>query len=403
MPSNQFSPVRRCAPVLASLILLATIGCREDADSPLGPRQETALATAPALPFSQVSGGAFHNCGVTTAGQAYCWGGNTYGQLGNGTTSHTLAPVAVAGRLRFRHVSVGYDHTCGLTTEDRVYCWGLNMWGQVGDGTKGEDNWRTVPTAVTGGRRFRQVRAGWSHTCAITRSNVSFCWGYNGNGQLGDGTMTAAGRAAPVRVLGGLSWKQLSGGAEHTCGVTQADQVYCWGLNDKGQLGIGNTARRLQPVPVSGGRQFRQVDAGGFHTCAVTTANLAYCWGLNFRGALGDGTTTDRLTPGAVAGQRRFDHVNAGAYHTCGVTMTGRGFCWGLNGNGRIGDGTVVDRLTPMRLGTDLELRQIGAGQDHTCGVTAGGTAYCWGANGGRIGDGTTRNRLWPTAVVAPL
>jgi alpha-tubulin suppressor-like RCC1 family protein len=95
--------------------------------------------------------------------------------------------------------------------------------------------------------------------------------------------------------------------------------------------------------------------------------------------------------------------VNAGAYHTCGVTMTGRGFCWGLNGNGRIGDGTLVDRLTPMRLGTDLELRQIGAGQDHTCGVTAGGTAYCWGANGGRIGDGTTRNRLWPTAVVAPL
>jgi alpha-tubulin suppressor-like RCC1 family protein len=182
--------------------------------------------------------------------QAYCWGGNTFGQLGNGTTTHSVVPVAVLGGLRFRHVNVGYDHTCGLTTDNLAYCWGLNMWGQIGDGTKGSDNWRTIPTAVVGGRRYRMVRAGWSHTCAISMLDVAWCWGFNGNGQLGDGTTTAEGRAKPVRVLGSQVWKQLSGGAEHTCGVTTADQAYCWGLNDRGQLGIGNTTRRLQPAPV---------------------------------------------------------------------------------------------------------------------------------------------------------
>ena len=400
---------RRRAPMLASALLAVALGCREDAESPTGPQTEPTLATdaaAAALSFAQVSTGGFHSCGVTTDGRAYCWGGNDKGQLGNGTIDvwHTAgkAPSAVVGGLRFSHVSAGYEHSCGVTTDDRVYCWGFNFWGQVGDGTKGEDNWRLTPTAVAGGRRFRQVRAGWSHTCAITRSDVAFCWGYNGNGQLGDGTTTTAGRATPVRVLGGLQWRQLGGGAEHTCGVTQSDQVYCWGLNDRGQLGNGTTGRRLKPVPVSGGRQFQQVDAGGFHTCAVSTANLAYCWGLNFEGALGDGTTIERLTPGAVAGLRRFDHLNAGAYHTCGVTMAGRGFCWGSNDQGQLGDGTLTRRLTPVRLGIALELRQVAASNLHTCSVTTGNRAYCWG-NGGLLGDGTNMRRTLPVPVAAPM
>ena len=398
---------RRMLPLLlATVVLGAGLGCGEDAESPTGPQEPTApaLATgAPALAFVQVSGGAFHTCGVTTVGQAYCWGGNSYGQLGDGTTTHRVVPTAVLGGLRFRHVSVGYDHTCAATTENRVYCWGLNMWGQLGDGTKGGDNWRVRPVAVTGGRRFRQVRAGWSHTCAITPSDVAFCWGYNGNGQLGDGTITSAGRATPVRVLGALSWQLLTGGGEHTCGVTQTNQIYCWGLNDRGQLGNGTTTRRLWPSPVSGGRQFRQVDAGSFHTCAVTTGDLAYCWGSNRFGGLGDGTTAGRLTPGAVAGLRRFNHVSAGDLYTCGVTLARRVFCWGWNESGQLGDGTLVNRPTPVRLGISLDMRLVAAGNWHTCGVTTDDRAYCWGAGGGRIGDGTTPNRLLPVPVAGPM
>ncbi|MGH7515451.1 MAG: RCC1 domain-containing protein, partial [Gemmatimonadales bacterium] len=310
---------------------------------------------------------------------------------------------AVLGGLRFRHVSVGYDHTCGVTTDNRAYCWGLNMWGQVGDGTKGENNWRLRPVAVAGGHRFRQVRAGWSHTCAVTLDDVAYCWGYNGNGQVGDGAVEPAGRATPVRVLGALVWSELTGGGEHTCGLTQAGRIYCWGLNDRGQLGIGNTSPRLKPVPVSGGQQFRQVDVGGFHSCAITLTGLAYCWGFNRWGGIGDGTTADRLTPGAVAGVRKFDHVDAGGYHTCGVTLAQRTFCWGFNETGQLGDGTASNRLTPVQIGIGLGLRQVRAGLVHTCGVTTDNRAYCWGAGGGRLGDGETATRLVPVPVAPPM
>jgi alpha-tubulin suppressor-like RCC1 family protein len=398
------SITRRVAYVLTIALAAGALGCDQDSFAPGAPESSPELAAAAApLSFAQVSTGAFHSCGVTTDGRAYCWGGNDKGQLGDGTTfSNTVrtTPSAVIGGLRFRHVSVGYEHSCGITLDDRAFCWGLNFFGQLGNGTQGSDHFSVAtPAEVIGGRRFRQVRAGWSHTCAITRANVAYCWGENNYGQLGDGTTTW--RPRPVRVLGSVSWRQLSGGAEHTCGVSQTDQVYCWGLNENGQLGIGNTVNRTRPVPVSGGRPFRQVEAGGHHTCAVTTGNLAYCWGLNLMGALGDGTTTRRLTPGAVAGLRRFAHLSAGDLHTCGVTLTGRGFCWGRNETAQLGDGTLANRLTPVQLG-NLALRQVSAGLLHSCGVTTGNRAYCWGS-GGLLGDGTRTLRLVPVAVVGPV
>jgi alpha-tubulin suppressor-like RCC1 family protein len=406
--------IDRLAPLLVAAIALSGLGCAEDPVSPSTPEASpelAAIATAAPLAFAQVSTGTFHSCGVTTDGRAYCWGGNDKGQLGDGTTFINTArttPSAVIGGLRFRHVSVGYEHSCGITLDDRAFCWGMNFFGQLGNGTQGSDHFSVAtPAEVVGGRRFRQVRAGYSHTCAITRANIAYCWGENVYGQLGDGTVIGdatpdRGRATPVRVLGGVQWRQLSGGGEHTCGVTQTDQLYCWGLNEDGQLGNGTTINRTRPVPVSGGRQFRQVEAGGHHTCAVTTGNLAYCWGLNFNGALGDGTTTRRLTPGAVAGLRRFDHVNAGDLHTCGVTLTGRGFCWGRNEMGQLGNGTLTNRTTPVLIAGGLTLSQVSAGLFHSCGVTTGNRAYCWGS-GGLLGDGTFTRRLTPVPVVGPI
>jgi alpha-tubulin suppressor-like RCC1 family protein len=402
--------IGRVAPAPVSLLTmalaLAALGCR-DAESPTAPESaapELATVAPPgALPFAQVSTGTYHSCGVTTGGRAYCWGGDDKGQLGDGqmpiNTSRTT-PVAVLGGLRFRHVSAGYEHTCGVTTEYRVYCWGLNFFGQLGRGTQGSDNFSfSTPAEVVGGRRYRQVRAGYSHTCAITLEDVAFCWGENGYGQLGDGTTTW--RPRPVRVLGTMAWRQLSGGGEHTCGVTKSDQLYCWGLNDHGQLGTGRTTNSARPAPVSGGRQFHQVEAGGYHSCGVTTAYAAYCWGLNFNGALGDGTTIERHTPGAVAGLRRFDHVNAGDLHTCGVTRAGKGFCWGRNETGQLGDGSLTNRLTPVAVAGGLELQMVSSGLVHTCAVTTDHRAWCWGS-AGPLGDGTLIRRLVPVPVVAP-
>jgi alpha-tubulin suppressor-like RCC1 family protein len=395
------------SPPVVAVLMIAAMGCRDGGESLTEPGlavTDQAAATAP-LAFVQVSTGAFHSCGVTEDGRAFCWGGDDKGQLGDGGTlfnATRTTPVAVVGGLRFRHVSAGYEHTCGLTTDDRVYCWGLNFFGQLGNGTEGSDHFQvSTPAEVLGGRRFRQVRAGYSHTCAITTSAVAFCWGENIYGQIGDGT-SGVNRPAPVRVLGSQEWAQLSGGGEHTCGVTKTDQLFCWGWNEHGQLGNATTTNRTRPIPVSGGRAFRQVEAGGEHSCAVTTGDLAFCWGLNFQGALGDGTTAERLTPGAVAGSRRFAHVSAGAYHACGVTLSGRGFCWGLNGSGQVGDGTFGNRFTPKSLAVPLELRQVMASNmAHTCGITTSNRAYCWGT-GGLLGDGTLTRRAFPVAVLGP-
>ncbi|MGI9041569.1 MAG: RCC1 domain-containing protein, partial [Gemmatimonadales bacterium] len=163
-PRSLFASVLLLAPV----VLVAALGCREDAQSPTAPESEPALATtatSAVLSFRQVSAGEDHTCGVTTADRVYCWGRNLFGQLGDGTTTNRLTPVAVAGGLRFRHISAASNHTCGVTTDDRAFCWGWNYYAQLGDGTTTN---RLTPGAVAGGRRFRQVRADNAHTCAIT-------------------------------------------------------------------------------------------------------------------------------------------------------------------------------------------------------------------------------------------
>jgi alpha-tubulin suppressor-like RCC1 family protein len=398
--------------LLAPAFLAAALGCSEDAESPTGPGSAApALAATAALSFRQVSAGGNHTCGVTTDDRAFCWGDNTWGQLGDGAPGFDRqAPARVLGGLRFRHVSAGFDHTCGVTTDERAFCWGRNQAGQLGDGTSTS---RPTPGAVaSGGRRFRQVRAGASHTCALTTFDVAFCWGHNEYGQLGDGTTTN--RPLPVRVLGGLHWSLLNAGSRHTCGVTMEKRAYCWGSNlepegdgSGGQLGDGTTTDRRKPVAVSGGLLVRQIDAAlGYHTCAVTTADRAYCWGSNHRGEGGDGTTTSHETPVAVAGLRGYDHVSTGYRHTCGVSLAGRGFCWGWNGAGQLGIGTADADLhaTPALVGNGLPFLQVSAGYIHTCGLTTGGLAYCWGKNNhGQLGDGSLADRSRPVAVAGAM
>lgn len=215
-----------------------------------------------------------HTCGVTTANRAYCWGNNHSGQLGDGTGTTRLTPVAVAGGLEFRHVSAGQGHTCGLTRDDRAYCWGENNLGQLGDGTTTR---RHRPVAVAGGLSFRQVSVGFLHSCGIDAVNhKALCWGSNEYGRLGDGS-TLKQRLKPVPVTGGRSFSQLSAGWDHTCAVTPGARVFCWGNGSNGQIGDGKTYQRWTPRAVTGGLSFTRVSAGVFHTCGETTNNLPYC------------------------------------------------------------------------------------------------------------------------------
>jgi alpha-tubulin suppressor-like RCC1 family protein len=398
-------PRFRFVPVLPLALVVVALGCREDAESPVGPEATAtgapALATAAApLAFRQLSAGTAQTCGVTTSNLAYCWGGGR------------LRPVAVAGGHHFVQISVGEGHVCAVTPENRAYCWGANKWGQLGDGTLIN---RPTPVVIPG-HLFRQIRAGYLHTCGISPTNIAYCWGNNDEGQLGTGGFQTP---IPTRVARGLLWNQVIAGASHTCGVTTDDKGYCWGANFFGELGDGTKIQRQKPALVAGGLRFRQVVPGGGwfpdfvapfvddgHTCGITTADKAYCWGLS--GALGSGTEANSLTPVAVAGGRRYKLLNTGWLHSCGVTTSAVAFCWGSNADGQLGVGSgTSSSLSPLRVAGGLELTAVSAGTlgRHSCSwTTTDHRAYCWGENGnGQLGDGTTTDRPKPVAVLGPM
>jgi alpha-tubulin suppressor-like RCC1 family protein len=188
---------------------------------------------------------------VTTGNLAYCWGLYFAGQLGDGTTTDRPTPVAVVGGLRFREVSASFNHTCGVATGNIAYCWGDNQLGQLGDGTTIDyPGSRPTPGAVAGGLRFREVTAGEFHTCGVATGNVAYCWGADFNFQLGSGALGGEG-LTPVPVAGGLRFRQLSAGGDHTCGVTTGNVAYCWGTNTSGELGNGTTSPSHTPVAVA--------------------------------------------------------------------------------------------------------------------------------------------------------
>ena len=258
------------------------------------------------LTFQSVSAGGGHTCGITIPGRAFCWGENSNGQLGTETDLEpdecvfacSTTPVGVLGAgLTFQSVSAGFTHSCGATTAGQAYCWGENTFGQLGDGTT---TGSLEPVTVAGGLAVQSVHLGDGHSCALTTTGLAYCWGDDAHGQLGDGTNTR--RLEPVLVVGGFTFQSVWGGGAHTCALTIADQPHCWGWNNFGQLGDGTTTERHEPAPVTGGLTFRSVYAGGAHSCGLTTEGQPYCWGRNSRGQLGDGTGTQSSVPVAVAG-----------------------------------------------------------------------------------------------------
>lgn len=241
------------------------------------------------------------------------------------------------------------------------------------------------------------------HTCFLTNAGAAYCWGNNDRGQIGDGTTTADpqnGRPTPTPVLGGLVFSALATGEAHSCGVTAAGPAYCWGSNDFGRLGDGSTTSSLTPVQVQGGRSFVSLASGAAHTCGLTAAGAAYCWGYNNAGQLGDATTVDRSAPTLVQGGYAFVSLTAGGYHTCGVTTSGAAYCWGYNGFGQLGDGTIADHSAPVAVSGGIVFASLTTGDHHTCGRTSAGTAYCWGLNSyGGLGDASVTAKSAPVAV----
>ncbi len=347
----------------------------------------------------EVAAGGQHSCALRSDGAVFCWGSNTDGQVGDGTTTSRARPTRVAGLAAASHVAVGGSHSCAIVAGE-VWCWGQNTRGQLGDGTMVR---RVMPVRVAPIAEATQLSLGALHSCVRTSFGGALCWGANGTGQLGDGSTTD--RPAPTAVVGlSRGVDELSASLAHTCAVRDTRGVVCWGSNGFGQLGDGTLMNRSAPTPVSGLTDVAHVAAGHFQTCALTAAGSALCWGDNTDGQLGDGTTMRRLTPVAVSGVTSGRAIGAGYSHVCVLDAAGIVTCAGLNANGQVGDGTSVSRSRQTHAPLPSSAERLTVGAYHSCARLASGAPHCWGLNvSGQLGDGTALDRSSAVATVGPL
>lgn len=251
-------------------------------------------------------------CGLTPDGTAYCWGRNEYGQLGIGRKSdYEPFPVAVAGgALKFKQVAPGIIHACGIALDDHLYCWGNNTFSQLGtDATPdicfpgNPPQCAFMPVAVADTQRYMTVAAGAYYNCGLTFAGQAFCWGNGPDGELGTAFANAP---TPEAVVTDLRFATLESGLIANCALTATGAAYCWGNNEWGQLGTSNPTYTCPsqphpecspfPEPVSGGLVFRSVSTHVGHTCAMTRDGLAYCWGSGAWGQMGDGDPRDHIS-----------------------------------------------------------------------------------------------------------
>jgi large repetitive protein len=342
-----------------------------------------------------ISAGGSQTCVVQVDGQTKCWGANSSGQLGDGTSVGKSTPVTMLGTTRGVSNAVGVSHSCVLTALGLVYCVGSNSVGQLGDGT-GTTSSALVQVAGLSG--VTKIAAGGSTTCAVLGSGTVRCWGAGASGQLGNGSTNDA--LLPVSVTGVSGATAITVGTTHACATVASGAVQCWGNNASGQLGNSTTTDSLIAVSVTSLTGAVSVSAGGSSTCAVLASGVARCWGSNASRQLGNASSVNSSSPVTVSGVMTATKVVSGSSHSCVLLADSSVQCWGNNVSGQLGNATTATQDVPVTSTGVSSAIDIAAGSLFTCVVKASSGVDCWGSGAsGQLGDGLSTSS--DTAVSA--
>jgi len=413
----------------------------------------TTTTTIPPTPAEAVESGLDESCAIVGTGGVDCWGYNGDGGLADGSSTGPDAcgasacstmPVPVSGITTAGSISTG-GAPCALLSGGGIDCWGSNSLGALGDGTStgpdtcGSSPCSTAPVAVSGITSAKQISAGGElpggseFACAVLSGGTVECWGKANAGELGDGSYTGpdscgvletACSTSPVAVSGITTATEVSAGGYGACALLSSGHVDCWGLSYAGELGNDSTGPdscydsnpcSTTPVAVSGITTATEVSAGGYGACALLSNRHVDCWGANGSGQLGDGTNTGpetctdpggsepcSTTPVEVSGITNATQVAAAGSgeFSCALLSTGAVDCWGGNASGELGDGTTSGSTSPVAVSGISDATQISAGSAIGCALISGGQVDCWGTNGdGELGNGTTTESDSPVAV----
>jgi len=380
------------------------------------PVQVTGLGAGSGVVAIAGGGNGAHALALKSDGTVLAWGANAAGQLGDGTTTNRLTPVAVPGLGDVAAIDIGANHSVARKTDGTALAWGSNGNGQLGDGTFQGSRTIVETVGLGAGSDVTALTGGFTHSLALKSDGTVLAFGANGNGQLGDGTTDNAFVPVPVSGLGpGSGVTAIAGGAGgaggHSLAIKSDGTVLAWGLNVNGQLGDGTMAQKTTPVQVSGlgpGSGVVAVAAGGNNfSLALKSDGTVLAWGFNVNGQLGDGTMMARTTPVQVSGLGPGSGVVAIAAGNHGLALKSDGtvLAWGGNVFGQLGDGTTVQKTAPVQvsgLGPGSGVVAIAAAGQYSLALKSDGTVLAWGSNSsGQLGDGTTTSSLTPIPATA--
>jgi alpha-tubulin suppressor-like RCC1 family protein len=373
-----------------------------------------AVSSAPLtveLRLVEITVGELMSCGLGAEGEVYCWGSNARGGLGAGSAigyGIQARPVLVAGGHRFKQIDAGgalneasAGFVCGVTVEQDAFCWGHNTWGELGIGSIGGQS--DEPARVAGGLKLRMVAAGAGHACAVATDGGLYCWG------IYTGFLSDSHSGSPVRAaVQGRYTALYSSTGITTCARRENGPTECWPLSG-GEPGERNL---MIPRRIPGDLEFLEVRPSRSmgHWCGVVAGGEGYCWGSDAYGRLGTGSFQKEpvYVPTPVAGGHRWRHIVPASNAVCGLRMDGRAMCWGRDTMGELGQGGPVDEAglpTPGEVVGGIEFAQVDANIQAACGLSVRGRPYCWGMGwDGQRGDGTKNARSYrPMAVLPPL